>query len=172
MNHQVHLFAIFAVLLIVSCGCDFSATKEATTAQTATETSTQQNADTANQPAADQLTEQAGEKSDVSVKYDEVNAAQFKQKTSSDGLVLTKFGAPWCAPCKELDGELDKLEADYPDRLTIVRVNIDDEPELASEYEISLLPTMILFKDGQQLGIVEFGDAEELRESIDAMKSK
>ncbi|MCA9226402.1 MAG: thioredoxin [Planctomycetales bacterium] len=66
--------------------------------------------------------------------------------------VLVKFTADWCGPCQALDGELDRLESQSDINLRIVRVNVDQRPELARHYGVSSIPRMLIFKDGQVVG--------------------
>lgn len=101
----------------------------------------------------------------------EVTAARFKQHLEGEGVVLAKFGAPWCGPCKEVDVELDKLEATNGDKLTVVRINVDDEPGLAEDYAVSAIPALFLFKDGKQVNDwVGYEEASVFQESIDEIQ--
>ncbi len=100
----------------------------------------------------------------------EVSASEFRQAIAEPGIVLAKFGAPWCGPCREVDAELDKLEASKPSQLTIVRVNVDEEPGLAEEYEISAIPVILLFKNGEQVQEwLGFQEAAEFQAKIDEL---
>jgi thioredoxin 1 len=69
----------------------------------------------------------------------------------SDKPVIVDFWAEWCGPCHAVAPVLDRIASERPD-LKIVKVNIDEEQELASQYGIASIPTMILFKDGQPAG--------------------
>jgi thioredoxin 1 len=111
---------------------------------------------------------ESGEPAATEAAQVEVSAAEFKQAVSGPGLVIAKFGAPWCGPCREVEPELDKLEAENAGKLTVVRVNVDDEPGLAQEYEVSAIPVILLFKDGQQVEQwLGYKEAAELQASID-----
>lgn len=101
----------------------------------------------------------------------EVSAAKFKEHVEDDHLVLAKFGAPWCGPCREVDVELDKLEANNGSELTVVRINVDEEPGLAEDYSVSAIPALFLFKDGKQVkDWLGYAEASEFQESIDELK--
>lgn len=64
------------------------------------------------------------------------------------GLVLVDFWASWCAPCREVASVLDDVAALYPDRLTVVALNVEENPETTRAYHVRGLPTLLLFSDG------------------------
>ena len=63
--------------------------------------------------------------------------------------VLVDFWAEWCGPCKQIAPALDELSDEFGDKLTIAKVNIDENPETPSKYGVRGIPTLILFKDGE-----------------------
>ncbi|MGM0689808.1 MAG: thioredoxin [Bacillota bacterium] len=80
----------------------------------------------------------------------EISESQFDQEVMKETLpVLVDFWAPWCGPCKMLGPILEELAAANDSRLKVVKVNVDENPDLAQKYEVMGIPTMFLFKGGQ-----------------------
>jgi thioredoxin 1 len=63
--------------------------------------------------------------------------------------VIADFWAEWCRPCKVVDAHLDEIAAEHPDLLKIVKVDIEANPVVTSNYAVLNIPTLILFKNGQ-----------------------
>ncbi|CAM4067960.1 thioredoxin TrxA [Kerstersia similis] len=63
--------------------------------------------------------------------------------------VLVDYWAAWCGPCKMIAPILEEVARDFAGRLTIAKLNVDDNPESAAKYGIRGIPTLMLFKDGQ-----------------------
>ena len=79
-----------------------------------------------------------------------VTESTFDQEVlQSDKPVIVDFWAEWCGPCHAVAPVLDKIVEERGDELKLVKVNIDEEPAVASRYGIASIPTMILFKDGE-----------------------
>lgn len=73
--------------------------------------------------------------------------------TNMDGskLVVVKFGATWCGPCRAVDKELAALSGQLPADVEVLSIDVDDNPELAERYQISSIPKLMLVRDGKIL---------------------
>lgn len=78
-----------------------------------------------------------------------VNDTTFREKVREQGATLVEFGASWCPPCKVLLPILDKLDREYGERLSVLKVDCDESPVVASEYGIMSIPTVIVFHNGK-----------------------
>ncbi|ETS32788.1 thioredoxin [Photorhabdus temperata] len=85
------------------------------------------------------------------------------------GSVLVDFWAAWCGPCKMIAPILDEIALEYSGKLTIAKLNIDDNPATAPKYGIRGIPTLLLFKDGQVVATkVGALSKTQLKEFLDA----
>ncbi len=81
----------------------------------------------------------------------EVNTQGFDQIVSTSTTpVVVDFWAPWCGPCRMVAPVLEKLAADHGDKVAVVKVNVDENQELAARYGIMSIPTVMMFEGGQQ----------------------
>jgi len=76
---------------------------------------------------------------------------QFQELLNSDTPVLVDFTAEWCGPCKMMAPELKKLVDMHGDSLRVIKVDIDKNPAAANAYQVQSVPTLMLFRKGQQL---------------------
>ncbi len=83
--------------------------------------------------------------------------------------VLVDFWAPWCRPCLMVAPLVEELAEEYRGRVSFVRMNVDQNPQVAARYNIMSIPTLIVFKNGEPVShIVGFRPKEELKQSLDA----
>lgn len=78
----------------------------------------------------------------------ELTGENFKSETAK-GWVVVDFWAPWCGPCRMLGPVVEKLSKDMHGKVKFGKVNVDEQNELAEEYEVSSIPTIVLMKDGK-----------------------
>ena len=77
-----------------------------------------------------------------------VTAEDFDTVVASDTPTLVDFWADWCGPCRAVAPVLDELAAEHADSLTIAKLNVDQNPEIALDHEVMSIPTLVIFKDG------------------------
>ena len=81
-----------------------------------------------------------------------LNSDNFRETAAMAGkLVLVDFWAKWCAPCRAIAPILERLAAEYPDKLVVGKLDIDEQRELAIEFGISSIPTIQVYKDGKMI---------------------
>lgn len=81
-----------------------------------------------------------------------VNESNFQEEVIEAGKpVLVDFWAPWCGYCQKLTPVIDELAGEISDKAKVVKVNVDENRSLAQKYGVMSLPTMLLFKNGEQV---------------------
>ena len=73
----------------------------------------------------------------------------------SDMLVMVEFWATWCAGCRMIASLLDELASEYEGRVMVVKANVDEAPEHTTQYQVRRTPTIVYFRNGQELDRIE-----------------
>ena len=69
--------------------------------------------------------------------------------TVGSGVTLVDFWAEWCGPCKMMTPVIDELASEFGDKVTVAKIDVDSQQELATKFQVSSIPTIIVFKDGE-----------------------
>jgi len=93
-----------------------------------------------------------------------------KEILKSDKLVMVDFWAPWCMPCKLIAPTVEKLAEEMKGRVSVLKSNVDENPDIATELSIMNIPTLVLFKDGKEVSrIVGVSSKEAIEAKINSV---
>lgn len=101
----------------------------------------------------------------------EVNDTDFNQKVlKADVLCLVDFWAEWCAPCHFIAPVLEEIAEEYEGKLNVCKLNVDDNPITASQYEIMAIPTLLVFNNGELVDrIIGLTSKEEIEKTFESL---
>jgi thioredoxin 1 len=92
----------------------------------------------------------------------EITADNFDEIVNAETPTLVDFWAPWCGPCRALGPTIDKLAEDFEGKAQVGKLNIDEHPQLAAKFGVSSIPTVMVFKSGDQtdqfVGLRQYND--------------
>ncbi|MES2121869.1 MAG: thioredoxin [Chlamydiota bacterium] len=90
------------------------------------------------------------------------------QNDTKNGVVLVDFYADWCGPCRMMTPVLDKVSKEVQGKATIAKIDIDAAQQVAAQFQVTSIPTLILFKEGKEVGrLVGLRDAAAVKEFIE-----
>ncbi|MCX7796910.1 MAG: thioredoxin [bacterium] len=98
-----------------------------------------------------------------------VDSSNFDLEVLNSSLpVLVDFWAEWCMPCKMLSPIVEDISQELSDKIKVVKVNVDENPDLATSYGIQAIPTLLIFKDGSVVGeIVGYVSKKALKDKLE-----
>lgn len=98
----------------------------------------------------------------------EINSRNFIQEViNSEQAVLVDFWAPWCGPCRMLGPVIEELSQDMENKAKFFKINVDENPEIASKYSVSSIPNVMIFKDGEVVeNMVGFRPKQDFQNAI------
>ena len=94
-----------------------------------------------------------------------INTSQYHELLNGEKPVLVDFWAPWCSYCRRIGPAYEKVAEQYEETLAVVKVNIDEEAQLAEQEKIEVIPTLVLYRNGEAIGSIV---APESKAMIDA----
>lgn len=104
----------------------------------------------------------------ASVSIVEVGSSDFQTQVLASGSpVVVDFWAPWCAPCRMLAPELEKLAEELGSSVKVVKLNVDEHPDIAATYGVMGIPTVVRFQDGKEAS--RFSGARPVQQIKDAL---
>ena len=96
----------------------------------------------------------------------QINETQYHSLIQQDAPVLVAFEAPWCGYCRKIEPAYERIAQNWAEKLTVATVNIDDHPELAHSQEIEVVPTLILYRNGQELDSIVAPESQSMIEEF------
>ena len=95
-----------------------------------------------------------------------INNQKFQELLSQDKPVLVDFWAPWCSYCRRIGPAYDRIAQQYEGEISVVKINIDEEPAWAEAEHIEVIPTLVLYRGGQAIGSIVAPESKAMIEAF------
>ena len=95
-----------------------------------------------------------------------INNQKYQDLLKADKPMLVDFWAPWCSYCRRIGPAYDRIAQQFGEELNIVKINIDEEPALAEAEHIEVIPTLVLYRDGQAVSSIVAPESKAMIESF------
>ncbi len=102
--------------------------------------------------------------------FEATSASWDKEALGHSGVVMVDFWAVWCGPCRMIAPTIEELAKEYAGKIKVMKLNTDENPEVASRYKIMGIPSIIFFKDGNEVDrVVGAVPKPQLKSKIDSL---
>ena len=95
-----------------------------------------------------------------------INKEKYQELLQADKPLLVDFWAPWCSYCRRIGPAYDRIAQQFENEVNVVKINIDEEPALAEAEHIEVIPTLVLYKDGQAIGSIVAPESKAMIEAF------
>ena len=95
-----------------------------------------------------------------------INKNQFEEMIQSEKPVLVDFWAPWCGYCRRIEPAYNKIAENFGEELNVVKINIDEEPQLTRAEQIEVIPTLVMYRSGEAIGSIVAPESKNMIEEF------
>ena len=95
-----------------------------------------------------------------------INNQKYQDLLREDKPLLVDFWAPWCSYCRRIGPAYDRIAQQFEEEVNVVKINIDDEPALAEAEHIEVIPTLVLYRNGQAIGSIVAPESKAMIEAF------
>ena len=95
-----------------------------------------------------------------------INFEKFQELLKADKPLLVDFWAPWCSYCRRIGPAYDRIAQQFENDVNVVKINIDEEPALAEAEHIEVIPTLVLYRNGQAIGSIVAPESKAMIEGF------